>query len=182
MTGALQEFEKLPLTPDLVADLRSDHAGECGAVSIYTGILAVTRDPDVREFAATHRDTERVHRDFFDSWLPRRHHSRLLSVWKAAGWLLGAVSAFFGASAVYHTVAAVETFVEQHYRDQIDKMSADPALAVLAAKLRQFCEEEVEHRDDAAGRLDLSDSYVSRLWSRIVGSGSSLGVAVAKRI
>lgn len=32
------------LPASLVADLRSDHAGETGAVVIYRGILAVTRD------------------------------------------------------------------------------------------------------------------------------------------
>ena len=37
--------------PGLIGDLRSDHAGETGAVAIYLGILAVSRDPAVRQFA-----------------------------------------------------------------------------------------------------------------------------------
>ncbi len=36
---------------DLPGDIRSDHAGETGAVMIYRGILAASRDPAVREFA-----------------------------------------------------------------------------------------------------------------------------------
>ncbi len=30
--------------PGLLGDLRSDHAGETGAVAIYLGILAISRD------------------------------------------------------------------------------------------------------------------------------------------
>lgn len=182
MASTVPGFGGLPLTESMVADLRSDHAGEWGAVNIYSGILAVTRDAAVRAFAATHRDTERAHRDFFDRWLPGRHHSRLLPVWKAAGWLLGALSALLGKRAIYRTVAAVETFVEQHYHDQIETMQGDPALAALTAKLRQFCEEEVEHRDDADDRLGRPASSFALLWSRLVGSGSSLGVAIARKI
>jgi len=47
----------------LIGDLRSDHAGETGAVAIYLGILAVSPDPAVRHCALTHLATEREHRD-----------------------------------------------------------------------------------------------------------------------
>ena len=182
MEKQLKQFEITPLTDELIADLRSDHAGECGAVAIYSGILAVTRDWEVRKFATAHRETERVHRQFFDDWMPRRYHSRLLPVWRAAGWLLGAFSALFGRNSVYRTIAAVETFVETHYLEQIEKMDGNPDLAALTDKLRQFCAEEVEHRDDAAGRLEPAAGTVARVWSQVVGTGSSVGVALARKI
>ena len=57
--------------PDwLIADLRSDHAGELGAVMIYTGILAVSRDQAVRTFAQEHLVTEREHLQLMRSLLP----------------------------------------------------------------------------------------------------------------
>lgn len=182
MQNQLKQFEITPLSQELIADLRSDHAGECGAVAIYSGILAVTRDDEVRDFATAHRETERVHRQFFDDWIPRRYHSRLLPVWRASGWLLGAFSALFGRNSVYRTIAAVETFVETHYEEQIEKMKDDEELAALTDKLRQFCAEEVEHRDDAAERLAPPAGYVARLWSQVVGTGSSVGVALARKI
>ncbi len=37
--------------PGLIGDIRSDHAGETGAVAIYLGILSVSRDPHLRHFA-----------------------------------------------------------------------------------------------------------------------------------
>ncbi|MDJ0916563.1 MAG: demethoxyubiquinone hydroxylase family protein [Woeseiaceae bacterium] len=182
MTNTLKQFENTPLPSELVADLRSDHAGETGAVAIYGGILAVSRDPEVRRFAEAHRETERVHLAFFEEWMPGSTHSRLLPVWRAAGWSLGAFSALFGRNSVYRTIAAVETFVEKHYEEQIDKMEGNPEFAALTDKLKAFCAEEVEHRDDAAGRLSPPSGVAARFWSRIVGTGSSVGVALARRI
>ena len=182
MTNTLKQFENTPLSAELIADLRSDHAGETGAVAIYSGILAVSRDDEIRTFAKAHQKTERVHLSFFEDWMPRSTHSRLLPVWRAAGWLLGAFSALFGRNSVYRTIAAVETFVEKHYEEQIVKMESNPELAALTDKLKAFCAEEVEHRDDAADRLSPPPGFTARFWSRIVGTGSSVGVALARRI
>jgi ubiquinone biosynthesis monooxygenase Coq7 len=49
------------LTPHLERELRSDHAGETGAVSIYQGITTVARwrkDAELMAFAAQHGQTE----------------------------------------------------------------------------------------------------------------------------
>lgn len=54
----------------LVADLRSDQAGETGAVWIYRGVLAVSRDPALRAFAARHGATERRHLGLIEACLP----------------------------------------------------------------------------------------------------------------
>mgnify|MGYP001315731459 CR=1 FL=1 len=43
-------FPSLPRA--LKREMRSNHAGELGAVWIYRGVLAVTRDPALRAFAA----------------------------------------------------------------------------------------------------------------------------------
>lgn len=178
----IPSFESLPLDKRRIADLRSDHAGETGAVAIYSGILAITRDPAVIRFAREHRETEIRHRRFFDVWLPREHQSRLLPLWRAAGWLLGVTGALFGSRSVFRTIAAVESFVEGHYDEQIKDMQSEPALRELVATLQSFCDEEVEHRDDAAGRVESAPGIVGRLWEKIVGSGSALGVALARRV
>ena len=57
--------------------LRSDHAGETGAVQIYRGILAVTRLADVRNFARHHLATEQRHLQLMDDIFPTAHCSRL---------------------------------------------------------------------------------------------------------
>jgi demethoxyubiquinone hydroxylase (CLK1/Coq7/Cat5 family) len=50
-----------PLPQQVLADLRTDHAGEVGAVCIYLGVLFITRDPVLRTFAQHHLTTERSH-------------------------------------------------------------------------------------------------------------------------
>jgi ubiquinone biosynthesis monooxygenase Coq7 len=179
-------FDTLPIGARLTRDLRSDHAGEVGAVEIYRGMLAVARSSELRAFASEHLETELRHREFFDNWLPRRHQSRLLWLWRTAGWVLGAASALLGMRAAFRTVAAVETFVEGHYQEQVQAIGADPALQALRDRLEQFCREEAEHKRDASRRLAPSDQAESEgrrsVWGAIVAGGSAVGVAIARRI
>jgi hypothetical protein len=44
------------IPPDLLDDVRSDHAGETGAVFIYRDILSVIGDPDLRRIACATGD------------------------------------------------------------------------------------------------------------------------------
>jgi ubiquinone biosynthesis monooxygenase Coq7 len=175
-------FDELPIGPDLARELRSDHAGELGAVEIYRGILAISRRDDVRRFAAQHMRAEIAHRDFFEEWLPERIKSRVPHLWRLAGWILGALAALLGAAAVYRTVEAVETFVEEHYRGQIAMMDGIPELSALSARLESFCQEETAHRRDAETSLPGGPGWLARIWTRLIGGGSAFGVAVARRL
>jgi ubiquinone biosynthesis monooxygenase Coq7 len=167
----------------LVGELRSDHAGETGAVRIYDGILAVSRDPAVRDFATRHRATEQGHLDLLEDLLPPAEHSRLLPVWRVAGWLTGALPALFGPRAVFATVDAVETFVDHHYRAQTERLAREGILPAIHALLEKCREEEVHHRDEAREAGE-GPAYgpVLRAWAWVVGSGSAAAVAAAKRI
>jgi ubiquinone biosynthesis monooxygenase Coq7 len=73
--------------PGLLGDLRSDHAGETGAVMIYLGILAGARSARIRDFARAHLMTERQHLAQFAALLPLTQRSVLLPLWRVAGWL-----------------------------------------------------------------------------------------------
>jgi len=173
------------LTPTLWADLRSDQAGETGAVAIYRGILAVARDPDVRAFADRHLATEREHLRRVDAWLPASRRSRLLPAWRVAGWITGALPALIGRDAVYRTIAAVETFVDRHYAaqlDLIDAMAPDARRAELRALLAACQADEVEHRDEARALLTRdAPGVVGRAWAALVGGGSAAAVSLARR-
>jgi demethoxyubiquinone hydroxylase (CLK1/Coq7/Cat5 family) len=130
----------------LEQELRSDHAGETGAVWIYRGIAAVaTRrvDTELLEFAHRHGDTEAEHLRLVELWLPPAKRSRLLGPWRLAGWLTGALPALAGRRAVYATIAAVETFVDQHYQQQIDHLQRHPGPEGLLPLLVQWSEESV---------------------------------------
>lgn len=170
----------------LQADLRSDHAGETGAVWIYRGILALSRDPEIRAFASEHLETEKVHLAFFDSWLPSELHSRILPLWRLAGWLLGAVSLLGGRRGVYLTIDAVETFVVEHYQEQIEYLQNQREHREVRAVLRRFQRDEDHHRADAAerGAADgpAAPGWIGRQWRNVVGEGSRLAVVAARRI
>jgi demethoxyubiquinone hydroxylase (CLK1/Coq7/Cat5 family) len=100
-------------------ELRSDHAGETGAVYIYKGLASVAAwrgDTELLAFAHRHGKTEADHLLRVEHWLAPQRRSRLLSLWRVAGWLTGALPALAGRRAVYATIASVETFVDQHYQ------------------------------------------------------------------
>lgn len=172
-----------PWTADVTADLRSDHAGEAGAVMIYRGVLSVARDPSLRAFATHHLETELGHLAVIEAHLPAAHRSRLLPAWRVAGWLTGALPALFGPSVVYATIAAVETFVDAHYTEQLvrlDAMPADTARGALRAELDRCREDELRHRDEAL-RAGPAAGPLVRLWTAMVGAGSAGAVALARR-
>lgn len=185
---------RLPL--ELLRELRTDHAGETGAVMIYRGVLAVSRDPALRAFAHHHLETEQHHLDLMEQVISPRWHSRLLPVWRISGWLTGALPACFGPRAVYATIQAVETFVDKHYAQQttrIDALLAPSAsndlkpelrteLLALRATLEQCRLDEVAHRDDAAGRWDGRSGPILRAWRAVVAWGSESAVGVCRHV
>jgi ubiquinone biosynthesis monooxygenase Coq7 len=82
---------------------------------------------------------------------------------------------------VYGTVAAVETFVDQHYQAQVDRLSGQPAWAPLRELLDGCRRDEVDHRDEAAA-LAGSPGRLMRAWCRLVGAGSAAAVAVCRHV
>lgn len=169
------------IPPDMVGELRSDHAGESGAVWIYRGVLAIARDRGVCEFASRHRATEQRHLDLIEQWLPASRRSRLLVPWRVAGFLTGALPALFGPRAVYATIAAVETFVDHHYQQQIDRLADRPEHAALCALLRECQADECEHRDEALSQAAKPPGLLLQAWCAVVGAGSAGAVHIARR-
>jgi len=189
-----------PRPRELLRELRTDHAGETGAVMIYRGVLAVTRDPALREFAQHHLETERRHLALVEQVVPPRWRSRLLPIWRVSGWMTGALPALLGPRVVYATIQAVETFVDRHYAAQVPMIDALlqrpakagaatgraddglPDLPALRALLEQCRLDEVSHRDDAASRWDGRGGWLLSAWQRIVGRGSEAAVRFCRYI
>ena len=113
-------------------------------------MLRFARDPVLRAFAEHHLATEQKHLRLIAGWLPPDQCSRLLPLWRLAGFLTGALPALFGPRAVYATIEAVENFVNQHYEDQISALASKPALSDLRQTLLVCQADEVAHRDEAA--------------------------------
>ena len=173
--------------PDwLIRDLRSDHAGETGAVWIYQGILLVSSNRSVRDFAERHLISERRHLREIEALLPLAHRSRLLPIWRVAGFITGALPALAGARSVFHTVEAVEEFVDSHYAAQIQKLGPNgdsrQSLNVIRAILIDCRGDEIDHFNEARKLAISRPGPVGRLWCALVALGSQLAVACARRI
>jgi len=101
---------------------------------------------------------------------------------------------------LYHTVAAVESFVEEHYQAQIKRLlSEGDNFPKLRETLEHFCEDEVHHKNEAIEALLIGErdkemfadnealyvhlrkkSSLVRLWSYIVDKGSRIAVEISK--
>ena len=166
----------------LVADLRSDHAGEMGAVMIYRGILAVSRDSGVREFALHHLATEESHLQRITALLDASQHTRLLPLWRVMGWLTGALPAMLGANSVFVTIEAVETFVDHHYQEQLNRIDPEGKFADIRMILADCQADEIAHRDEARGLATQARGPLLSLWALVVKSGSAAAVWAARRV
>ena len=166
------------------AHLRTDHAGEVGAVCIYQGVLQFSRDPELRAFAEHHLATEQNHLRLISGWLPAAQYSRLLPLWRLAGFLTGALPALFGPKAVYATIEAVETFVNHHYEEQILALARQIELRNLRQTLLDCQADEVAHRDEAAAASKgfSQSGWVLRAWCAMVGAGSKAAVTLIRHI
>ena len=130
--------------------IRVDQAGEYGAVRIYAGQMAVmgSRGPHSNEIAHM-AEQEAVHKARFDDMIAERgvRPTLLQPLWSAAGFALGAATALLGPEGAMACTAAIETEIDKHYTEQVDEIGdEDPELAQV---VRQFRDEEREHRDAA---------------------------------
>jgi ubiquinone biosynthesis monooxygenase Coq7 len=164
----------------LTAELRSDHAGETGAVAIYAGILAVSRHDAVRAFALNHQTTEKRHLALIETILPESQRSQLLTLWRFAGFVTGAIPSLFGPNAVFATIAAVENFVDSHYQQQIERLAADGFQPQVREILQACREDELQHRDEALELQAHAPGMILRVWCWLVDAGSNIAVTFAR--
>ena len=190
----------------LDGELSSNLAGETGAVYIYKGAMDAIRlrpPPQqdgsaaagggvelhpVEEFVQQHKKTEESHLQMFEYIVPKAKRTRLLSIWKMAGWTLGFVPTLVGGSkALYVTVEAVETFVQEHFEEQIHRLQMEHECLHLVQLLQHCCEDEIHHKHDAKEKLLSSkdfdeDALVVKAWATIVKVGSAVAADIARRI
>lgn len=156
--------------------IKVDHAGEHGAVCIYTAQILFARltAPGLVEELVGFREHERAHRKIFEDELARRSHPRCRSYWLCGlgGFVLGAVTGLLGRRAIAATTVAIESVVLRHLRQQIAELSTDDPRAVAA--IAAIIEDEMHHHDQSARHVDGSGA-----WSRVltpVVSGSTEAV------
>lgn len=162
--------------------LRVDQAGEYGATRIYAGQMAVMGDraPHSQEVAEMARQEE-DHRRRFDAMIAQRgvRPTALQPLWSVAGFALGAATALIGPEAAMACTAAIETEIDQHYTEQLEELGEDDP--ELAAMIREFRDDEREHRDAAfAAGAERAPAYP--LLFGAVRLGCRAAIALSKRL
>jgi ubiquinone biosynthesis monooxygenase Coq7 len=162
--------------------LRVDQAGEFGATRIYAGQLAVLRRncPEAKLVARMASQEER-HLSRFNALMAERgvRPTALQPLWNVAGFALGAATALISEKAALACTDAVETEIDKHYAGQLRALGEEDA--ELAADIRSFQADELEHRDAAreAGALS-APAYP--LLTAAIRAGCKVAIGLSKRI
>jgi ubiquinone biosynthesis monooxygenase Coq7 len=133
-----------------------NHAGEFGAIRIYSAHIAVAARPcpDVVPALSEMLSHEKKHYTAFRDAMPARNSRpcRIMSPWSWGGWLLGFLTALMGRQAIWICTAAVEAAVHRHLDDQLHFLqSRDLELRDVILSIRV---EELAHLHHAEERIE----------------------------
>lgn len=161
--------------------IRVDHAGEFGAVRIYEGQYSVLKNTEEAGTIAHMKEQEEVHRKKFEQLLSERRvrPTILTPLWNVAGFALGAGTALLGKEAAMACTEAVEEVIDEHYRHQLEQLGEDEA--DLKATIRQFRDEEIEHRDIAREK-GAAEAPGYEVLTTAVKASSRLAIWLSSRI
>ena len=164
--------------------IRVDQAGEYGATRIYAGQLAVMGDraPHSGEIRAM-AEQEAGHLAAFDALMADRgvRPTALQPLWSAAGYALGAATAFIGPEAAMACTAAVEEEIDRHYSRQLDRLHGEGDDPELADMIERFRDDERAHRDAAlAAGAERAPAYP--LLSAAIRLGCRAAIRLSERI
>ena len=169
---------------DRAAMIRVDQAGEYGATRIYAGQLAVMGDraPHSSEIRAM-AEQEAGHLAAFDALRAERgvRPTALQPLWSAAGYALGAATAFIGPEAAMACTAAVEEEIDRHYTRQLDRLHGEGDDPELADMIERFRDDERAHRD-AALAAGAERAPADPLLSAAIRLGCRAAIRLSERI
>ena len=149
--------------------VRVNHAGEFGAIRIYSAqiIVASRLYPEVVPALAEMLGHEKIHCAKFRAAMSERNSRpcRVMSFWSWGGWWLGLFTALMGRQTIWICTAAVEAAVHRHLDDQLHFLDGrDPGLSGIILSIR---EEELAHLRHAEDRIK-SPGAGSRLLHRLI--------------
>jgi ubiquinone biosynthesis monooxygenase Coq7 len=161
--------------------IRVDHAGEYGAKRIYEGQLAVLKNKAEAGVVRHMYEQELQHLKEFERLMVERRArpSALYPLWHVAGFALGAATALMGPKAAMACTVAVEEVIDEHYRDQAEKLGADEK--PLQATIEKFRAEEVQHRDTGLAH-GAEQAVAYPVLTQAIKAGSRLAIWLAERI
>jgi len=168
------------LPAGLVSDLRTVYAIEVAAAQIQRGVLAMSCDGTLRALAARRLAAGLLRLQCLRRSLPAGARSRLLPLWRALGWWMGAVPALLGSKAAAVASAAVDRAVGRRHERLIAWLPSQPQLAELRAAL-DVCRGDGRGRRDASSPAGARPALPARARTARLDKGSRLAVAASRR-
>jgi len=137
--------------------LKVNHAGEHGAIRIYSGQLAISKflHKDLVSFLSKTLAHEIEHCKKFAQYMPIRktRPCGMIKFWGIGGYILGIITALMGKNSIMVCTAAVESAVHTHLNDQIIFLEdKDNNLQTL---IKEIQVEELQHLNYAQERLSM---------------------------
>lgn len=163
--------------------IRVNHAGEYGAIRIYKGQLAVLGKSSVGPAIKHMAEQEQDHFDLFDREIKNRQvrPTALSPLWHVAGFALGAGSALLGKKGAMACTVAVESVIDEHYRDQLKDLESIKEEKDLKDKIAKCHAEELEHHDTSLEHeAEQLPGY--KVFSTFVKTASRTAIWLSKRI
>ena len=130
--------------------LKVNHAGEFGAINIYTAQIHVCRilRPDSVSLLEGFLEDEKNHQRIFWKEIQRRNGIKCKSYWLCGvgGYAMGIFSAFLGRKGVMACTWAVESVVVEHLKEQLVYLEGMDDVHAYRA-VQSILEDEEHHRD-----------------------------------
>ena len=163
--------------------IKVNHAGEHGAISIYTGqiMLAKLTAPRLVNELIEFRSHEQRHRAIFGAELLRRGRRRCRSYWFCGigGFVLGTITGLLGANAIAATTVAVESVVLRHLEHQLAALRDHDPAAVSA--IAAIVAEERQHHDDSASHVQ-AGTFWPKVLTPVVSASTEAVIWLGMRL
>ena len=165
--------------------IRVDHAGERGALKIYEGqLLALStfkNNEKLKKIIEGMKEQENKHFEFFDKEIQKRKikPTVLLPLWDLLGVALGFGTTMINEKAAMLCTASVEEVIDNHYKNQLDKLGEDEK--ELKKNISKFRDEEIEHKNTAYDKGATKMGAYSIL-DKIIQASSKIAIKVSEKI
>lgn len=164
--------------------IKVDHAGEHGAINIYTMQRAVSRwrAPDLVHELDEFLAHERTHRSLFEAELKARGRPRCRSyhLCGIGGAALGLVTGLIGPKAIHATTEAIERVVLAHLEEQRSVLVGQDEAAVRVIDM--IIADEQAHHDTAASHLHGQRGVIAKAIDLIVAQSTELVIWLGMKL
>jgi len=165
--------------------IRVDHAGERGAIKIYEGQLlalkTIKQDKSLKDKIEEMKEQEKEHLEYFEKEIQKRKikPTYFLPLWDLMGVTLGFGTAILGKKAAMLCTASVEEVIEDHYEDQLKKLSNDEM--ELKSKIEKFRSDEIKHKN-MAYKTGATNKGLYYIMDKVIKTGSRIAITISEKI